>query len=302
MPELADIQTREMNRAGKLTSYLNMTTPVNIGSIWATYVPFSSEVTLYTGYVAGINLLVPVKELSGHGITETKDELKANFAFAVDALFSVTRAYARTFNNDTIFESVNMSETEILKLKDTEILGFANGLNGIYTTALLANTDFTPYGITATKVSDAIAIGVAFNGKIGGSKSVTIISNEANDQVNGFITKMRISISNMLDLGGHFKTSHPEFVTGLEAASRRDDIGVKHTGAHIFMSVGGVATDKGSASIGAKTVHPNGLGECPPIYLRHGDKTVTAQVPGMPPKSVLHHFIRGQMDDIVFDF
>ena len=144
--------------------------------------------------------------------------------------------------------------------------------------------------------------GVSFNNKIGGSKSVTIISNEANDQVNALITKVRISISTLLDLGGHFKSSHPTFVTGLDTVSRRDDIGVRHTGAHIFMSIGGVATDTGSASLGTKTVKPNSLGECAPVYTRHGDKTVTAQVPGMPPKSVVHHFIKGQMDDIVFDF
>lgn len=303
MPQLNDNQTRELNRAGKLLKFCNTGAPVDIKSIWIGYLPFKGQVDALTGFVGSIIPLTGQKELSSIGTTEGKKELKEDFASAADLLFSVTRGYARITNNDTLFAKVAMSESDILKLKDTEILGFANGMRtNIFTDGLLADAGFTPYGIILAMVTDAIGVATNFNATIGAAKATIIISNEANDQINGIVVKMRIAVSNMLDLSAFFKNTNPQFIADLAKAARRDDIGVHHTGANAFLSVGGVASKEGSVSIGTKTVVPNLLGECPPITCLPGDREVTAKMPGKADKVVVHHFIRGQMDDLVFDF
>jgi len=297
MPQLNDEQTREINRADKLLQFLNI--PTNI-AIWDPYKPFKDEVVLLTDYVEKINSLVPRKEQSGKQITLNKDQLKSSFAKTVGGIFSITSVYARKFADDSLLGKVKNSETYIYEMKDTEIIGFANGIRtDIFTDALLTNTDFMPYGITLVQITAAIDIAQKFNQKIGLSASIQVSSDTANVDITAFITNMRTSVANMLDLKSNFDAT---FITGLEKAAVRDEIGVKHTGIIATITVGGVAVKGGKLTIGKKTYNSNQQGNVKPRYVRAGNKNIIVELHGYPTKNITHLFIKGQMDKMNFDF
>ena len=300
MNELNDEQTKELNRANKLLSFLNI--DVN-DAIWSVYKPFVKQVNILNACVKGINDLVPQKEKSGKSVTVSKDELKKLFSTTVGGMFSVAKQYAIAFGDTALAGQVKMSSSDILDLKDTEIFGFAESLSSeIFTTTLLSNTDFMDYGITDVKVAAAIKIATDFNSKIGVSKAIVVVSETANVDITAIIDSMRKCVDMMLGLKTNFLPDNETFVTGLEKASVRDDIGVRHSGLVATITLDGVGVIGGKLTIGKKVYDSNVNGTCKPMYVTHGNKNVTVELTGQPMRKFTHYFIKGEVDKMNFDF
>ena len=301
MPELNDEQTRELNRGAKLLVYLNSD---GIPVIWNSYAPFSDEVIIVQDSVKAINELVPKKEQSGIEDTKSKDELKQLFAQLTGGMFLITARYAAKFKDSTLAGQVTKSESDIFKLKDTEIEGFAKSLGTvIFTTDLLANTDFIPYGITLDKVTAAQNTAASFCKKIGVSQSITVISDTANIEITKNVDAMRAAVATMLDLKSNFLPDNSAFVTALEKAAVRDDIGVRHTGILPSFTLDGIDIAGGTLEIGKKTTLPsNDVGVCLPLYARAGERMVTVKLPNYPSRTFKHLLIKGHVDKMIFNF
>ena len=300
MNELNAEQTKELNRAKKLISYLN--TDPN-PSIWNIYKPFNIQVNILNDSIKSINNLVPQKEQSGKSVTVSKEDLKKSFSTTVGGFFSIAKQYATAFGDTTLAGQVKMSETDIFALKDSEIKGFGDSLRSkIFTDTLLANTDFMDYGITTDMVDAAGKIADDFNDKIGVSAGISVVSDTANVDITAIIDTMRKCVDTMLGLKTNFMLLNESFVTGLEKAAVRDDIGVRHTGMTATITLDGVGSIGGSITIGKKKNDSTVNGNCKPMYVTHGNKNVTVVLAGFPNKTFKHYFIKGEVDKMTFDF
>ena len=300
MAELNQDQTLELNRDNKLVKFLDI--PAN-NAIWIIYAPFKNKVITLKADMAELLLLAPIKEETGTGITISKSQLKFNFAMLVADMFDKTKDYAIEINDTDLEAKVNYTFDDIIHMKDAEILPLSTNLSTkIYTTALMADAEFITYEVTAGNVSDAVTIATNFNDKIGEAQSVEITSDTANSDINDQVTKIRKSIASLIRLAKHFRISNNTFFKGFNVATKKDDIGVRHTGTHAKATLAGVGVENAKITIGVKSLLSGILGTFPPLYVQAGDKLVTCELTGQPTKSVIHHCIQGDMDDINFNF
>ena len=300
MNELNAEQTKELNRGKKLISYLNIDP---YPAIWSIYKPFNKQVNILNDSIKSINNLVPQKEQSGKSVTVSQEDLKKSFSTTVGGFFSIAKQYAIEFGDTTLAGQVKMSISDIGELKDSEIKGFGDSLRSkIFTDVLLANTDFMDYEITTAMVDAAVSMADDFNDNIGVSKSIIVVADTANVDITVFVDTMRMCVDKMLGLKTNFLPLNESFVTGLEKAAVRDDIGVRHTGMTATITLDGVGSIGGSITIGKKKNDSTMNGNCKPMYVTHGNKNVTVLLAGFPDKTFKHYFIKGEVDKMTFDF
>ena len=297
---LNDIQSREYNRASKLSTFLN--TSANT-AIWSPYGPFKKRVVRFNDQFTIFTSLVPEKQQNGKGITLTKSQLQIKLANEWGDILTKTLDYAIDNSLTTLQAAVNYSADDIIKMKDSEIFGFAQNLNtNVFTAALMADTEFLTYEVTATAIAAALLDASNFNDLIGDAKVIDSTAAIASADIDATILKIKSTIASMNRLKVHFSTSNPSFVSGFDINSKRDDVGIHHTGITGIITIGGVPSPKGAITVGNKTTNPDLYGKYTLIKIFHGDHPVTATVPGLPPKTVIHHFISGHIDQLDFEF
>ena len=297
MNELNDDQTRELNRDNKLTQFADTN-----NSVWTSYLPFKNKVLELKTNVASIIATTPQKEQISTGVTNTQIQKKLDFSLLTGDIFEKTLDYALETNNLTLQANVHFTSDEINTLKDTEILPFAINFNtNTFTAALMADAIFVTYQVTQANVDAVVLLANQFNSGIGQAHSIMVSSNTANTDINGTITKIRKNIASLLRLGKHFRITNHSFLTGLISAAKKDNIGIHHTVANVQINLDGIGVI-GEYIIGTKTEVSNLVGACPPMYVTVGDKLITCKVTGKPDQTLIHHFIRGHMDNITFNF
>jgi hypothetical protein len=298
MNELNDAQAREYNRAKKLNKFL-----LDQNAVWTGYGPFKKRVIAFRANLTIFTDLVPVKEQSGVATTLTKTQLKLKIANETGDFLSKSLDYAIDNSNTTMEAQVHFSADDILHFKDSEILGFLTNLNtNTFTSTLMADADFITYEVTATDIATALTDAGTFNELIGNATVINTDSSVAGSDIDAVITLIRTNIASMLRLIVHFNISNPAFIEAFDINSKKANIGVHHTGSEGQITIGGVSSEKGTVAVGSKTVGPDILGHYSLIKVRPGNRRITATVPGLAPKSIIHHFISGQIDNIDFDF
>ncbi len=300
MAQLNDDQTRELNRDSKLIQFLDI---AGNSTLWNAYTPFKNKVIALKAHKQQLLDLAPTKEQTGTGITLSKSELKTQFALQAGDIMEKTKEYAIEINDLDLLAQVNHSPSEIHNFKDEEILPFATNFStNIFTATLMANVTFITYEVTATAISDAVTTATSFNSKIGEAQSVEVTSDTANSDINDIITLIRKDIASLTRLSSHWRTSNPTFFKGFATASKRDDIGIRHIGADFKVTQRGVGVQGATVQIGDKTVTSDLVGNTQPIYVTAGDKEIICKLAGQPDKTLIHHFIRGHVDNITFEF
>lgn len=235
-------QSNELNRALRLQTFLNGNT-----AIFLTFLPFNTAYTLFKGNVNNFSTQANLKDSSGTGITQTKEQLKKSIAINLGHILGKTTAYCDATGNTTLKAKVYFSESDIFRMKDADILPFVTNLNtNVFTAAQLADATFATYNITAAQIATIVTDATTFNNKIGVADVVDAGSSTANDNITDIITAIHKNIATMDSLVGDFNAAHPDFVDGYHKNSTLDKLGTRHTG------IQGVVTQNG---VPKKDVH-----------------------------------------------
>lgn len=295
---LSITQSREFNRASRLQVYLNGST-----SIYNTYPPFAKAANSFITNVAVFATHATNKEASGTAETRTKTQLKTAVADGLGDICSTAHAYAVDVNDNNLLLKTDVTESDILRMKDADVLPFTKTILALFTPALMADPEFITYEITATAIAKVLADATAFDGKIGVASVVDAGASNANTQLNNVIKLIRANIAQMERLLVRFKTSHPAFVTGFAQNSVLENTGVRHSGIEGKVTVGGVAAAGAIVSIvgTTKTATTDATGSYSIIGVQAGDYQVTATLAGHTTITKTEHISRSHIDELNFE-
>lgn len=198
--------------------------------------PFKNEVVAFVNYMA-----VDVQQVSDRanaylgGITDDKTGFKKEGADALGAITSNVMSFADSINNNTLKSQMrNGSASKLFNEKDENFVSKCNNLN-IILTAVIAN-----YGaavasyLTATQVSDAMALVGSFDELQGKWNALKISKDNAKIEFEvQWIPFMEKSLKFMEGLlPGTITTNFPSFVKDFLKMKKLDKTGVKDQGLH----------------------------------------------------------------------
>ena len=296
---LTQIQSNEVAKFNKMGIYFS-----NQSAIVDTYEPFETEVTAFAADLVILNGFVPDKNATAVGTTDQKSLDKVKIATKLSQVCQKTKAYAIVTGNTTLQAQMNATKSDIIKMKETDIMGYVTTIVKLVT-PLLTLALFIPYGITTASLGAITTLSISYNGLIGKASVDESGNAVANDKIDAQITKMQLEKETMDLLVSEFMTLNPDFVAGYLLNTKTINIGVHHTG------VFGKITDK-ETEIGLgdaivvlegtkKIVLGNLLGEYtistvpPKLY------TVTANVLGYVPQSKVFKIQRGAILELDFE-
>jgi hypothetical protein len=293
---LNDEQSREYNRAQKLNTFFGQNQP-----LIATYLPFNSEYKDFTSNINTLNGFIPNKGIPTAGITQDKLTLRETIANELDQICKSTRSYAIKQGNATLAAETNLSSRKISRLKDADVLPLAQQIQTLIT-PLLADIAFTPYGITAAMLAQAVADAGTFNGSIGSAGVAGSGSTVANKNIDATIKLLHGNMEQFDLLIGFFKTTDPDFVSGYHLNSAVDNTGIRHSG------IRGLVTDNatGNPIAGAvitivnttKSATTDLLGHYNISRVTDGEYNVSVSATGAATKTFLQHIRRGSIEEV----
>jgi len=294
-------QSQEFNRFQKLLGFFTSNS-----TIIATFTPFQVEVTKYMMNFQSLNALVPDKDVVTTGITSGKDMLKQKIADALALVCKKTKSYAMLNNLPQLAATANSRADKIVRMKDSDILGFATSIQTAIT-AVLADPAFAPYNITAAMLTAIVRDSTTFNGMIGRAESTASTGTIANTSINNLIKTMHVNISHCDLLIGEFESNNTAFVQGYHINSSLDTTGIHHSGIEgiITAKATGLPLVNASITVNAidkieKTAATDLNGAYNIDRISTGDYVISVSAPGFTTQTVAHHIVRGKIDEMDF--
>ena len=298
---LTQAQSNEEARFNKMGIFLGLTSSA---TIIATYPPFLTQSSAFIIDLAYLNSLTPGKNADASGVTDGKTEDKLAIAVSLSQVCQKTKAYAIVTGNTMLKAQMQASKSSILKMKDSDIMGYVTTIVNLIT-PLLALPLFTPYGITAAYLATITTASVSYNGLIG-QASVDESGNAiANDNIDTQIKKMQLEKDTMDLLLSGFLPTYPDFIAGFKLNSKTINIGVHHNGVKglITDSITGVGV--GDAVVEMVGTEKITIGDLlgnysitivpPKLY------TITVTAIGYVTQSKVVKIIRGQIIELDFE-
>jgi len=294
-------QSQEYNRFKKLSAFFTSNSIIT-----ATFAPFQTEVNSFTINFQSFDALIPNKDVITTGITSSKTSLKLSIADKAETICRKTRSYALLNSLPELAAAVNTSATKIRKMKDSDILGFITNIQTVIT-PVLADPPFAAYNITAATLTAMVADATTFNGLIGKADSTASTSTTANTAINTIIKTLRTNLTHFDLLINEFESSNTAFVQGYHINSSLDTTGVHHSGLEGTVTAKATGLPIANATI---TVSATGKTDKSAITdlngayhadrISTGDYTITVTATGFTTQTVIHHIVRGKIDEMDF--
>lgn len=290
-------QNREYNRSSKLEQYLAKD---QSKSVYAGYEPFNDEATDFDGNFESLTQLIPDKNHVTTGITTDKRGFKQRISDELGLVCRKTYSYALKYNNSELAAQVNTRADLIFKMRDADLLGYAQGIEEIIT-PLLNDANYIKYGVTAKQLGDIVADATTFNSMIGEADVTGSENTVANTAIDKVIDKLRLNIKHMDLLVDEFAESNPEFVQGYHLNSEVDKTGIRHSG------IEGYVRTKEGEPVANATVKLQGTTKTAVTDLKgyyHIDRAhpddymVECSAEGYATQTKLHHISLGKTDEM----
>jgi len=291
------VQSRELNRANRLSLYL-----IDNNIVYKAYKPFAKQAQLFIDNKTLLAKLAVDKEASGTHETLNKNQLKHSVIDKLIVICSIAHAYAEEVSNAELLVKLDITETQIIGLKDTDVLPFVTNICGLFTPELFADDKFKEYEINAAEIADVLADATAFNGKIGVADVVNTTASTANVQMNNTIKLMRGNIAQMHKLVVKFKKDKPDFVKGFAQNSVLENTGLRHSGVEGTVTVNGIAAAGATVSLVGtnKTAITDANGNYSIVKVKTGDYQVQVAASGSEAVVKPVHISQGHIDTIDF--
>ncbi len=217
-------QTRHVNAFNNLEFFFGENKDV-----FSKNVPVQKWVERLINNNKAIVALSTTKGTGSEGATEAKDNLKETIATNAGTVCSYAADYAVETGNTDLFSLVNYSSYDVIRLRDSEVLGFINGVVTAIT-PLVSLPDFKDYIVTAEDLSTLSKDANDFNNNLGKNKLIINNSHVASHDIDALIKNNRNVIIRLDKLIPNFKKDAPKFVAAYYKAKRIDDTGVRHSG------------------------------------------------------------------------
>ena len=219
-------QSNEVTRANKLQLFLQAAILV-----FTNFKPFKK---VYDKFIQNYtNMTIEAKKKSPHaqGNTDVKTQLKSLIASTLGLILSTTLEYAKEISDTVMISKVSFTESQILYMKDGDILNFITQLRkDVFTDALFLDPLFMESEITLIQIDALLLQATTFNKMIGSTQLIDSSSTVANDNMDVCITKIHENVVSMDNLINNFQSTNPDFVSGYYINSALESVGTRHEG------------------------------------------------------------------------
>ena len=293
-------QSDEYRRFSRLSIFFGM--PANV-TIIGTFVPFEEDVALYQTHFGILDGLIPNKGALSTGMTGGKTLLKDGIAKVMGLVCGKTKVFAIKTGNTELEAAVNVTESDILRMKEADLLPFVINTNAAIT-PFLTNILYTPYGVTAAILAAQLTKANSYNSLIGAAGVIITTDKIANKNINAAIKVLQTDLKTFDLLIDDFDVTYPNFVEGYHSNAMVQHVGIHHSG------IEGTVTDKltGAVIFGAtiriigltKSSSTSLLGKYLISPVAPKDYQVQVSAPGYVTITVVHHIFSGAIG--VLDF
>jgi len=289
-------QSNEYKRAKTLNNFLSQN-----NTVFSVYPPFAQEYKLFNNNINLLDGFIPNKDVVRTGITKDKAAMKLQVANDLLPVCTATRAYAIKQGNETLAADMHFSETTLMRMKDADVLAFAQRIQTIIT-PLLTDPDFAAYGITSANLDTAVADATDFNSSIGQASITGADSTVANKNINDTIKLIRANIVQFGLLINYFRVSDPDFFAGYHINSAVDNAGVRHSGIEGIVTAAADGQPVAGALVSFaemnKSAVTDSLGHYSIMRIKQGIHSVEISAAGFATQTLSHHIIRAQVDEV----
>ena len=217
-------QSREYTRSRELSKFL-----IQNEETCALLPPFSKVREEMLANNTSLNKYTPIKTINGKGVTKEKGTLKTEVATEVNSICKMTTSYAVTTGDKALANSVKYRTSDVIRLKDSEVLGLVNGLVSVIT-PLLDKPEFKDYTITQDTLKRVTDLATAFDNSIGEANIIDSNTSIAGKNIDSILKDIRGNVTQFNLLIDWFENNHPDFVTGYRTAAAIDQTGIHHSG------------------------------------------------------------------------
>ncbi len=217
-------QSREYKRAQALAGFLTEEKETSL-----LYQPFAVEAGSFFLNNKKLLSLVPNRLSNGSLITEGKAGLKKQIAINANIICTRTAAFAIKTGDHDLEAAVYHRTNEIIKLKDSDVVGFVTHLVDTVT-PLLSNPAFQPYAVTAGMLANVMQQASDFKDSIGKASFADSKADYISKQIDKVLKAIRGNIVQFNLLLNFFEKDYAGFVEGYTTAITVDKSGIHHTG------------------------------------------------------------------------
>jgi hypothetical protein len=228
---LTQEQSNDYNRAKKQMVYCGL--PLNAPKVLS-YKPFSDEVVLLGETLALIEGTESDKAVSSKDVTTGKVGLKHDFAEFLGGICLEALAYSIKYDGG-IDSVVKIRADEIFKLKDSDIVGFANLISDTVGPKI-ADMNLKFYTTSALDLANGIVMGEDYAATIGQGGVIRGGGTVAAGVIEGYFETIGEIQKQFFLLKNHWKISDHSFYEGIIVSSVVVDSG------HVFNGIKGVVT------------------------------------------------------------
>jgi hypothetical protein len=181
-----------------------------------------------------------IQELDNTGPAAQKRDYKQEMAEAAFPLIGKLVLWAIDTNNATLRNEVDFVLTDLTKAKDTDALNrcqtIYNRANALVTSPPPAPPVFADYGITAMLVGTLNTAILAFAGSLGSVGAAKAITEAATTDLDTAFEELTDVLKECdLAMGTYRFGAQRTFWEGWQIARKRDDTGVRHQAARIYL-------------------------------------------------------------------
>ncbi|MFM2224494.1 MAG: hypothetical protein RJA07_696 [Bacteroidota bacterium] len=197
-------------------------------AITAANVPFTTQVTAAKGKVTIIQSNAALEAQLIIGIAMDKTTAKKDLCHQSADVADLIKAYATAIANNTLYQSVNFSYSNLYRIKDTQL---TNTCQNIINIANANTAALTPYGVTAALISGISTAITTYNAAVPKPRNAQALRKTYRANIKTAIKQASDIFNNQLDnIIPVFKAAHPDFVSTYLNARLIVDNSHTHTG------------------------------------------------------------------------
>lgn len=202
------------HQTAQLNSFQNTQLQIENGTlIWQSHPTFVANVNAFNLAVADIFKYKNIQEVSVSAARVYKQKVREEMAFKSIKIRSAVQNYASDKNDDALFESVNIPESDLLYLNQQKSLSKANVIEKVAREQLAS---LAPYQVLLADVDDYLASIVAFQDAIPMVNEIIIELKNATKKLKDLCPAARKIVNTQLKLGAtQFMMTAPDFYNKL---------------------------------------------------------------------------------------
>ena len=196
-------------------------------AVWSSNPAMSTVVATINSHLSAVGADKIVQNANSKGITQTKQMAQLNMAVAAVAIANAGKAYAAATSNQTLYNAMNHTKSEILgatdNMADTICQGIYNDI-----APYIAST--VAYGANSTSLANLLTLINTYSALIGTPALQLTLISSATLTLDQNLNALNGLLKTQLDpLMTQYQTSNPVFYNQYQAAREIKDLGHRHT-------------------------------------------------------------------------